>query len=225
MSDIWLEMDDGFAIMRFAENASMNPERLTLWGQLVEQVEQDEAVKGLILTSTGKMFHQGFDLEFMGGASPDDILALVNGAMDVMGRILQFPVPTACAVNGHAFGLGAMMVLSVDYAAMREDRGFFCLPEIDLGMPLIPSMNALVTQRLSPTNVRDVLFAGQRIAGPDAVARGIVDEAAPEAELIERCKALMAPMLGKQGPALSRLKKDAASPILAEIERKAVSIS
>ena len=58
--------------------------------------------------------------------------------MALMGRLITFPMPTVCAMNGHAFGAGFMMALCHDVRIMRRDRGFICANEIQLGM-VIPS--------------------------------------------------------------------------------------
>jgi enoyl-CoA hydratase/carnithine racemase len=126
--------------------------------------------------------------------------------MNTLARLLVFPMPVVAAVNGHAFGFGAMLVLASDFSVMREDRGFFCLPEVDLGMGLVPSMNALVTHRLSGRVLRDLLLTGQRIGGREAVEYGIVDEHAPEEKIISTARALPQPMMGKERKALVQLK-------------------
>ena len=42
----------------------------------------------------------------------------VTATMDLAARLMAFPVPVVSVVNGHAFGLGAMLVLASDYAVM-----------------------------------------------------------------------------------------------------------
>lgn len=44
------------------------------------------------------------------------------------------------AVNGHGFAGGCMFAFACDYRVMREDRGFLCLPEVDLGFDLMEGM-------------------------------------------------------------------------------------
>jgi enoyl-CoA hydratase/carnithine racemase len=101
---------------------------------------------------------------------------------------------------------------------MREDRGYFCLPEIDMGMPLTYRMNALVCGKLSGNTLRDVLQTGLRLSGPDALARGIVDRVAPVDSLRELGLELAQPMCAKSREALSGLKRGINHDILAVIE-------
>ena len=57
-------------------------------------------------------------------------------------------MPTVAAVQGHVFAAGAMFALSHDVRVMRADRGFFCLPEVDIRIPFSTGMSALVQGRL-----------------------------------------------------------------------------
>src|SRR6185369_10462166 len=109
-----------------------------------------------------------------------------SDVLRLMGRVLVLPVPTVAAMNGHAFAAGGMLALAHDFRVMRADRGFFCLPEVDIQLPLAPGMTALIKNRLSPQAFRDTILTGARIGGADAQARGIVDEAVPGSEVLTR---------------------------------------
>ena len=61
----------------------------------------------------------------------------------------EFPCITIAAINGHAFAAGAMVALAHDFRVMRNDRGFFCLPEVDIGMTFTDSMESVIKSRLS----------------------------------------------------------------------------
>lgn len=50
---------------------------------------------------------------------------------------------TISFLAGHCYAGGMLFALAHDYRVMREDRGFLCLPEIDLGFPLAPGMYAI----------------------------------------------------------------------------------
>ncbi|MCG2942458.1 enoyl-CoA hydratase/isomerase family protein, partial [Escherichia coli] len=63
---------------------------------------------------------------------------------ELFSRVLTFSLPTAAAVNGHAFGGGAMLAMAHDYRVMRDDRGYFCFPEVDINIPFTPGMAALI---------------------------------------------------------------------------------
>lgn len=78
------------------------------------------------------------------------------------GRMLGLEVPAIAAVNGHAFAAGAMLALAFGQIVMPEDRGYFCLPEADLGLPFTPGMNALTSARLSPPAAHEAMVLARR---------------------------------------------------------------
>ena len=127
--------------------------------------------------------------------------------------MLRSPVPIVSAINGHAFGMGAMVVLASDYAVMRDDRGYFCLPEADLKMRLQPAMNELVRSKLSGRVLRDVLLTGKRIAAQEALDSGIVDATCANSDLLNTAIALAEPMY-KDRKTLSDLRADINQNIL-----------
>ena len=143
-----LDCNDGKAVLTMAEEGKFNPESLAAFNGALSKVLDDDSITLLIITGREKSFSQGLDLDFLTKAEPAEAIGFVKDCMHMVARLLQFPVPVVSAVNGHAFGLGFMISLASDYSVMRADRGFMCLPEIDLGMTLEAGMNALVTGKL-----------------------------------------------------------------------------
>ncbi|KAL2846829.1 ClpP/crotonase-like domain-containing protein [Aspergillus pseudodeflectus] len=84
-------------------------------------------------------------------------------------------MPTIAHLNGHAFAGGFMLAMYHDYRIMNPKRGFLCLNEIDLGVPLQAPMMDIFRAKLSPTTFRDIVLEGPRVGGTDALQKGIVD--------------------------------------------------
>jgi len=200
------KIEDNYAILTLNDEGKFNPELLSEFNNALEQCNSNSEILALIITGSGKNFSQGLDLESMSKMTGEAAYDFVNACMEAVGRLLTFPIPVVSAVNGHAFGLGAMITLASDYAVMRQDRGFFCLPEIDIRMNLIPSMNALVTHKLNGKVLRDVLLTGKRVGGIEAAQLKIVDQSASESELIKVAKSLPLAMMGKDRRVLELLK-------------------
>lgn len=171
----------------------------------LDDVEATPDIQLMVVTGQGKNFSQGLDLEFL-MANPDIFPDFVVRTMHLVGRMLSIGVPIVSTVNGHAFGLGAMLVLGSDYAVMRSDRGFWCLPEIDIGMTFSTRMNALVTSKLSAKAVRDTMMTGARIGAERAIELGVVDAAGDVDDLQRLAIEVSAPMLGKKRELLAGIK-------------------
>jgi len=121
-------------------------------------------------------------------------------------------------VTGHAFGLGAMFVLASVFSVMREDRGFFCLPEVDLNMTLTVRMNELVCSKLSPLAIRAALLTGERLTASRALDLEVVDATGSMDDLEAMGLELAAPMMGKNRRSLAGLKRGFNQPIIELIE-------
>ncbi|MBM4267174.1 MAG: enoyl-CoA hydratase/isomerase family protein, partial [Deltaproteobacteria bacterium] len=141
----------------------------------LEQVESAGSPAALVTTGTGKFYSNGLDLDHMGSLGSGGASDYLTEVLAVLARILTFPATTVAAVNGHAFGAGALMAIAHDFQVMRADRGFFCMPEVDMRVPLHPGMTALLQARLPVRTVHRVIATGKRFGGEEAVAAGIVD--------------------------------------------------
>ena len=180
--------------MQSGENR-FNPAFVAALNAALDEVERSTGDAALVTTGgTEKYFSNGLDLDWMMGPGAAEAARFIPNFIRLLGRIFAFPIPTVAALNGHAFAGGGMLALAHDFRIMRVDRGYFCLNEIDLRMPLAPGMAALVTARLQGQVLRDVVLAGTRFGGPDCVARGIAEEAVALPDLlpraIERARAL-----------------------------------
>jgi Delta3-Delta2-enoyl-CoA isomerase len=171
-----LHMDEG-------ENR-FNPPFLRAMHAAVDVIEAQEGPCALVTTGAGKFFSNGLDLEWLG--SGDDTTGFIESVHALLGRILGLNVYTVAAVNGHAFAGGAMLASVHDCVLMRADRGYWCLPEVDLGLPLTKEMYAALAAHVEPSTLARAALTGQRFSAEDAVAAGIATEAVPEDEVLPR---------------------------------------
>jgi len=160
-----------------ADENRFTPEWLGEVNAALDKVETAEGPAVLVTTGHGKFYSNGLDLDWL-GQNFDQYAAYVERVQTLLARLLTFPVPTVAALNGHAFGAGAMLAIAHDYRVMREDRGYFCFPEIDIQIPFTPGMNALITSKLTPRSAFNAMATGRRYSGPDALAEGLVDATA-----------------------------------------------
>jgi enoyl-CoA hydratase/carnithine racemase len=108
-----------------------------------------------------------------------------------------------------------MLALAHDYRVMRTDRGYFCLPEVDIKIPFTEFMNALIVARLPKVTAHEAMITGKRYAADDALRASIVHEAVPEAEVLARATALAQAHSGKDRATLAAIKKLAYRDVLA----------
>ena len=161
--------------------------------------------QGLVTTGGGKFYTNGLDLDWL-AANGDQTQWYVGRVQSMLARVLTLPVPTAAAVVGHAFGAGAMLALAHDFRVMRTDRGFFCLPEVDIRIPFTPGMAALIQAKLTPRAAVASMTTGRRFGGDDAERLGLVDAVAAEGAVTPAAVELLRPLDGKDPGTLGAIK-------------------
>jgi enoyl-CoA hydratase/carnithine racemase len=171
----------------------------------LDEVERSSGPAALVTTGgTEKFYSNGLDLAWLGcDEGRHEGAKFVEDVIALFARFLTFPIPSVAAMNGHAFAAGGMLALAHDFRVMRADRGFFCLPEADINIPLTPGMTALIQAKLAARVVVEAVLTGVRLGGSQCVERGIVDAAVAGPEVlpqaIERAAALAAKDRGTYG--------------------------
>jgi enoyl-CoA hydratase/carnithine racemase len=166
-----------------------------------------DATGPLVLTGDGKFFSNGLDLDWLSSASPDDGARSFEILHALLARLLAFPGYTVAAVNGHAFGGGAILAAATDVRIMRSDRGYFCFPEVDLGLAMSPQFDALLQARYPRPALLKALLTGHRHTGDEALAAGLVDAVASADDLLPAALAEARTLAHKDAPTIGLIKQ------------------
>lgn len=151
-------------------------------GKAIDDALADESVTAIVITSAGdKYFSAGVDLEWMmdrfSNNAPDDMRTFMYGMNEVFKKCLLAPVPVIAAINGHAFGNGAILSCACDFRLMKSDRGFFCFPEVDVSIPFLPGMVAFVKKAIPYYKFNEMKLTGKRVAAPELAEHHIIEKA------------------------------------------------
>ena len=184
----------------------VNLDSMTEWHAVLDQLEAIDGPLSVVVIGTGKFFSNGLDLDrFMLHA--DEAGPTVELLHQLFGRLLLFPGYIVGALNGHTYAAGAMLSCCFDARVMRSDRGYWCLPEVDLGLPLTEAMAAVVTARLPMEAAQDAILTGQRYTAEDAQALGIVTDTSDNERLLGVAVDLAAPMAAKNRQVIAEHKR------------------
>lgn len=203
--------DDVYVLDLGPDENRFHPDWLDAVEHALAEVEADPAP--LVTTSSGRIYSNGLDLEWL-GEHGDELQTYVTRVHGLLARVLEFPAPTVAAIPGHAFAAGAMLALAHDFRVMRADRGYFCLPEVDIDIPFTPGMSALIQGKLTPAAAVATMTTGRRFGGTDAVAAGIVDEAVAEPDVLATAVDRVRPLAGKNPKTLGAIKSGMFTEIL-----------
>jgi len=183
-----------------------NPTFIDALEMHLDELQKAPAPRALVTKATGKFWSNGLDLEWM-AANPEQIETFVGRVHGLLARFLALDVPAVAALQGHTFAAGAMLALAHDQRVMRADRGFFCLPEIDINIPFSTGMSALIAARLSAQVAHEAMTTGRRYGGHDAAAAGIVQDAVDADRVLERAIEQASALASKNPDTLGAIKR------------------
>jgi Delta3-Delta2-enoyl-CoA isomerase len=196
---------DGISVVTL--RAGENRFNLPFVSALIDTIgEAAERAKPLVLTGEGKFFSNGLDLDWLRDEGQAQAGELFPALYRLLADVLTFPGVTVAAINGHAFGGGLILSLAADYRVMRSDRGYFCFPEVDLGMSMSDEFDAIIKAKLPADALLHALITGQRFGGDDAKAAGLVHESTTEDALLDTALGIVRPLADKNGETIGRIK-------------------
>jgi enoyl-CoA hydratase/carnithine racemase len=184
--------DDVYLLTMDAGENRWNTNFVRAFAARLDEVEASEGPAAMVTASSDtKFFSNGLDIDWRqgdGNGAGGDKAVFGEEFMDLMGRLITFPIPTVCAVNGHGFGAGFMAALCHDMRVMRVDRGFLCANELLIGLKIPDPEYALFRHKMSGSAFFDTVQLARRWTGPDAKAAGFVNEVASREELLPLAK-------------------------------------
>jgi polyketide biosynthesis enoyl-CoA hydratase PksI len=204
-------IDDGVATISLCDPASGNALSAGMVEVLTRRCEElgrDPAVRVVVLCGAADVFCSGAPPELLaelvrgGGVAPTDIrLARV---------LLDLPIPSLAAVEGHAVGGGLALALSADIIILaRESR--FGMPFMDLGFTPGMGTTRLLEHVLSPAIAHELLLTGEMRRG-DAFAGSGVNHVLPRSAVRPKAMDLARRIAEKPRSALELLKRALSLP-------------
>ncbi|KAL2815245.1 ClpP/crotonase-like domain-containing protein [Aspergillus cavernicola] len=161
-------------------NAKICQEMINAFNWIRQSISPNS--EGAVLTrgKDAKFFCTGLDLE----EAERQPYANTDGFYPLLHTVLDFPFPTIALVTGHTFGGGCPLAFAHDYRVMNSERGFICMPPVDLGMHF-SGVGILPRLKLHPQIARKVLLEGHRFTAKEALTDGVVDAIAPPDRMLD----------------------------------------
>jgi enoyl-CoA hydratase/carnithine racemase len=191
----------------------------------LDEVLEDKEISSVVLTSAHeKAWSLGVDIEWLSGRLGDQDYQTMKDFMyqmnEVFKKLLLLPVPVIAAVNGHAFGNGAILSCACDFRMMRKDRGYFCFPEVDLGIPFLPGMIEFVKKSLPYYKFNELKLTGKRAGAQELEEHHCIEKACENREELLKDAVAFAKTLNKKRGIFGEHKKRLHRDIIKTMEKE-----
>jgi len=130
----------------------------------------------------------------------------VEGQFRAAFDLFILPLPTACAIAGHATAGGNILALTCDYRFAPEGKKLMGLNEVRLGVP-VPYLADLILRKIvGDRAATEMLYGGELMPFSKAEEIGIVDEILPQDKVEDRALEKVAELAALPRPAFEAIK-------------------
>ncbi|MDE2738005.1 MAG: enoyl-CoA hydratase [Paracoccaceae bacterium] len=181
-----------------------------LYDQLIK-LENDEAIRCIVLTGKGKAFCAGHDLSelTLGRQTPDGGQEYFQKIFDMCSKLMQkiqeVPQPVIAQVNGLAVAAGCQLVATCDLAIAGESAKFG-VNGVNIGLFCSTPMVAL-TRNINLKNAFELLVSGKIIKPEEAQRLGLINRVVSDETLDEEVNELASLISSKLSAAVKIGKK------------------
>lgn len=200
---------DGWTSLRLNRPDRRNALSIELRDLLSDQLDEladDETVRGVVIEAAGTTFSAGWDLDEFAASREDDELStkIWESGDRFHHTLLQFPLPLVAAIDGPALAGGFDLAICCD-VRLATTAARFGHPEFAWADVLFSPLEALVGGGVA----RDLLLTGRELDADDALATGVISRLVPTQRLADTVNDTMQRIAAAPRDALMRTKAKA----------------
>lgn len=155
---------------------ALNFEMLQEFGSLLNNIEQDESIAGIIIHGKERFFSSGLDLIELYDYDEQQIRDFWKLFLEVVETLISFKKPAIAAINGHSPAGGCVIALCCDYRIMNQGDFIIGLNEIPVGLIVPSSIFSLYSFWLGERKAYQYLIEGKLLSPDEALQDNLVDQ-------------------------------------------------
>lgn len=213
--DILYKKRDGIALATFNRPQVLNAFRnatLHEFQRVLEDVDNDDAVKVLVLSGRGRAFSSGRDLKDLASLyEARDSSAALRKEVELLSqltrRLVELPKVVIAALNGIAVGIGIEFALACDIRIASQDASFG-FPEVARALFVTNGVLYFLPRLVGLGRAKAWLLTGERVSSQEALEAGLVTRVV-DAQRLQAAAIELAQTIASNAPISIRLTKSA----------------
>jgi len=189
-------------------------------GDVLEEINRDSEVRVVVMSSTGKHFCAGMDLNaFSNGVDniPDEkkpdharigeaVYRVAKELQEYISTLEKIRVPVIAAIHGGCIG-GAVDLVTACDIRLASDDAFFCIQEINIGMAADVGTLQRLPKIIPDSKMREMAYTGRRMYAGEAKETGLVsDTYKSQEDMLKAANSLAKEIASKSPVAIYGLK-------------------
>jgi 2-(1,2-epoxy-1,2-dihydrophenyl)acetyl-CoA isomerase len=192
-----LDVSDGVATITLDRPEAMNSLDVATKVALreaVTQVADDEAVRCVVLTGTGRAFCVGQDLKehigILRSGSSDELFRTVPEHYNpIVTALMTMPKPVVGAVNGVAAGAGASLAFACDFRLLADTAGFN-LAFTGVALSCDTGSSWTLPRLVGRAKALELLYFPRTLSAEESLELGLATTVVPAADLAAETREL-----------------------------------
>ncbi len=181
---------------------SIGPEMANEVLYALENAENEDHVRVVVITGAGANFCAGGDLGAMSGSPVVGTLPVRGDYADLVLAMTRFTRPIIARVEGVAMG-GGLGLVAASHFAIASEKAVFATPEIQRGLwPMM--ISALLARTVSRRDLLEMMLLGAKMPAQEAARLRLINRAVPAEKLDEEVLTLARSLAMKSPTAVSR---------------------
>ena len=220
MPKVIIEAHDAVAVLRFNNGVTnaISPELLDDLLATVKQVKNE--FNGMVLAGGDKFFCIGMDLPNLLQLDRPDMTDFYARFIQAVFDLYTLPMPTACAIDGHATAGGAIFAISSDFRFVSSGRRFIGFNEVKIGIPIPYLVDLMLRQIVGDRCATGLMFSGEFVEPEEAQRIGLVDDVVAPEDLEEKAVAKITELAALPACGLTAIKNNRVESVSSRFEEK-----
>ena len=206
---IKVSINEGIATVLLDRADKLNALSGEMYHELADafhRLNEDDAVRVVLLTGAGRAFCAGGDVGSMGGYDVVSGRKRSKGHQQMILALHHLEKPVIAAVRGPAAGIGASMALACDLIVASE-TAFLLMAFKNVGIPPDGGAIYFLTQHLGLARAKEIVYSARKLPAAEAKEMGLVSRVVPDEQLESAALELAREIAGSATYALTLAKR------------------
>lgn len=216
METIKIIKKDNYAIIQLdrGKGNAINMQMMKEVAQACDELENDEAIRGAIISGKAPIFSVGLDVKELLSLDKEGANTFFDLFQEMIIKLISFPKMLIAAVTGHSPAGGCIIAITCDYRVMAEGPYSIGLNEVPVGIMVPPHVFEMYSFWIGKRNAYHNFLEGRLLSPSEAKEQGLVDAVVAADEVLNWAENKMQKLLRADATTLLGVKHNLKMPLL-----------